>query len=71
MSVIWVGGALLFYIRRERKPPLPLYETPFVTIIVPCYNEEGASPSPLAQQKKQSILILMKQQLRIYRMQGL
>lgn len=40
MSVIWVGGALLFYIRRERKPPLPLYETPFVTIIVPCYNEE-------------------------------
>ncbi|MDQ0257001.1 biofilm PGA synthesis N-glycosyltransferase PgaC [Evansella vedderi] len=40
MCVIWIGGALIFHFRIERKPPLPVTETPFVSILVPCYNEE-------------------------------
>ncbi|MFD3446791.1 poly-beta-1,6-N-acetyl-D-glucosamine synthase [Microbacteriaceae bacterium 4G12] len=39
MSLFWITGAFLFYIRRERKEPLPLKETPFVSVLVPCYNE--------------------------------
>jgi poly-beta-1,6-N-acetyl-D-glucosamine synthase len=40
MSTTWMIGGLLFYFRRERKAPLPLTETPMVSILVPCYNEE-------------------------------
>lgn len=39
MSVAWVVGGILFYFGNERRGPLPLYETPMVSILVPCYNE--------------------------------
>ncbi len=40
MSVLWIAGGIIFYFCNERKKALPLYETPFVSILVPCYNEE-------------------------------
>lgn len=40
MSIFWIIGGVLFYYRRERKEGLPLTETPMVSILVPCYNEE-------------------------------
>jgi cellulose synthase/poly-beta-1,6-N-acetylglucosamine synthase-like glycosyltransferase len=40
MSTFWIIGGVLFYYRREKKPSLPLIETPMVSILVPCYNEE-------------------------------
>lgn len=41
MTTFWIIGGVLFYYRRERKPSLPLVETPMVSILVPCYNEES------------------------------
>ncbi|MCR4301156.1 MAG: poly-beta-1,6-N-acetyl-D-glucosamine synthase [Sulfuricaulis sp.] len=42
MSIFWMMGAVIFYIRRERKerevPKLDVY--PRVAILVPCHNEE-------------------------------
>lgn len=44
MSVVWMTGGLYYFLRRERgqpprhQPP-PLAEYPFVTLMVPCYNE--------------------------------
>lgn len=40
MSAIWIAGGIIFYFCNERKKALPLYETPFVSVLVPCYNEE-------------------------------
>jgi biofilm PGA synthesis N-glycosyltransferase PgaC len=40
MSTFWIIGGILFYYRREKKPILPLNETPMVSILIPCYNEE-------------------------------
>ncbi|MCP8968040.1 poly-beta-1,6-N-acetyl-D-glucosamine synthase [Ectobacillus ponti] len=40
MSLFWISGGILFYMKRERKEPLPLTETPLVSILVPCHNEE-------------------------------
>jgi cellulose synthase/poly-beta-1,6-N-acetylglucosamine synthase-like glycosyltransferase len=39
MSVAWIVGGVMFYISNERRKPLPLYKTPMVSILVPCYNE--------------------------------
>lgn len=39
MSVVWVVGGIMFYLSNERRGPLPLYETPMVSILVPCFNE--------------------------------
>lgn len=39
MSAIWIAGGIIFYFCNERRKPLPLYETPFVSVLVPCYNE--------------------------------
>ncbi len=41
MSVAWIVGGVMFYITHERKgiKPIPLYETPMVSILVPCFNE--------------------------------
>ncbi|MDR3593269.1 poly-beta-1,6-N-acetyl-D-glucosamine synthase [Clostridium sp.] len=41
MSTVWIIGGVLFYYRREKKPGLPLTESPMVSILVPCYNEEN------------------------------
>jgi len=44
MSLVWIISGLLFYIRRERKPmdiQDNLEELPFVSILLPCYNEEA------------------------------
>ena len=42
MSIFWMMGAIIFYLRRERKerevPRLAVY--PRVAILVPCHNEE-------------------------------
>ena len=40
MSTFWIIGGVLFYHKIEKKPNLPLIETPMVSILVPCYNEE-------------------------------
>lgn len=40
MSTFWIMGGVLFYSKIEKKPCLPLNETPMVSILVPCYNEE-------------------------------
>ena len=40
MSAIWIAGGIIFYFCNERKKALPLYETPFASVLVPCYNEE-------------------------------
>lgn len=39
MSVVWLMGGTLFYFKRERMEPLPLTQTPLVSILIPCYNE--------------------------------
>mgnify|MGYP003300542513 CR=1 FL=1 len=39
MAVLWMVGGIIFYFSIERKTPQPLYETPMVSILVPCYNE--------------------------------
>ena len=44
MAYLWMVGALYYYINKERKEPLydapPLLtEYPFVSILVPCFNE--------------------------------
>lgn len=39
MSVTWVVGGIIFYFFNEKRDPLPLYETPMVSILVPCFNE--------------------------------
>lgn len=40
MSITWIIGGLWFYSRRERRPMPELEETPMVSILIPCYNEE-------------------------------
>ncbi|MFL0196281.1 poly-beta-1,6-N-acetyl-D-glucosamine synthase [Clostridium sp. WILCCON 0269] len=40
MSIVWIIGGILFYYRREKKTVGPLNETPMVSILIPCYNEE-------------------------------
>ena len=45
MSFIWTVGAIYYYYHWERRSPLPetfpnLGATPFVSIVVPCFNEE-------------------------------
>lgn len=39
MSVMWIAGGIIFYFCIERRNPLPLYKTPMVSILVPCFNE--------------------------------
>jgi len=40
MSMLWIVGGVLFYLKIERNSLPPLMEAPFVSILVPCYNEE-------------------------------
>lgn len=46
MSFLWVIGGLYFYFQWERKSPDPevapeMAEKPFVSVLVPCYNESA------------------------------
>ena len=46
MAFVWVLGGILYYLRRERELAAPtadpgLPETPSVSVLVPCYNEEA------------------------------
>jgi poly-beta-1,6-N-acetyl-D-glucosamine synthase len=46
MSYLWTVGAIYFYFHWEKRSPMPdtapaLKSTPFVSIIVPCFNEEA------------------------------
>jgi poly-beta-1,6-N-acetyl-D-glucosamine synthase len=52
MSTVWIIGGILFYQRREKKPGLPLTETPLVSILIPCYNEEATIENTLEQLDK-------------------
>lgn len=49
MSIVWIIGGILFYLRREKKPGLPLTETPMVSILVSCYNEEDTIENTVEQ----------------------
>lgn len=45
MSWYWIAGSLLYYFLRERNQPLPnsppkLQNYPFVSVLLPCFNEE-------------------------------
>ena len=45
MAFFWITGGVYYYLRRERRKPLPedpppLREYPFVSILVPCFNEQ-------------------------------
>jgi cellulose synthase/poly-beta-1,6-N-acetylglucosamine synthase-like glycosyltransferase len=45
MSWYWIAGSLLYYFVRERLQPLPdnppkLQNYPFVSVLLPCFNEE-------------------------------
>ena len=46
MSVIWMIGGIVFYLRFERRPhrivsqPPLRDEYPLIAVLVPCYNEE-------------------------------
>ncbi|HYK73189.1 MAG TPA: poly-beta-1,6-N-acetyl-D-glucosamine synthase [Pseudoneobacillus sp.] len=48
MSTMWIIGGLIFYFRREKKEPLPLVETPMVSILVPCFNEQATIKETVA-----------------------
>ena len=39
MAMMWVLGSIVFYFSNERRKPLPLKETPFVSILMPAHNE--------------------------------
>lgn len=39
MGMLWVIGGFIYYWRLERKDPLPLIDTPLVSVLVPAYNE--------------------------------
>ncbi len=46
MAFMWMTGGIYYYRRRERKTappdaPPPMASTPFVSILVPCFNEEA------------------------------
>lgn len=45
MACVWMTGGVYYYLRRERKGPLPdapppMATMPFVSILVPCFDEE-------------------------------
>ncbi len=46
MAYLWMIGGIYYYLHRERKEthavddPPPLEEAPFVSILIPCFNEE-------------------------------
>lgn len=40
MSILWAVGALVHFLIWERKPDVELEEEPFVSLLIPCYNEE-------------------------------
>ena len=44
MAFFWMIGGLYYYLRRERgtphyDAPPPMHDMPFVSMLVPCYNE--------------------------------
>jgi len=40
MSIVWIVGGILFHQRIENKPSLLLTESPMVSILIACFNEE-------------------------------
>lgn len=46
MAFFWMTGGIYYYLRRERKAPKPdtpppMSKAPFISILVPCFNEEA------------------------------
>lgn len=46
MAFFWISGGLYYYVRRERDAPRPgapppMRDYPFVSVLVPCHDEEG------------------------------
>lgn len=39
MGMLWTVGGIIYYFSIERKDPLPLNKTPFVSVLVPAFNE--------------------------------
>lgn len=52
MAVTWMVGAVIFYLCNERKGTLHLYETPMVSILVPCFNESDTIEKTLKELSK-------------------
>lgn len=54
MSLLWILGGIIFHHRREKKlkQSLPLTETPMVSILVPCYNEQETISNTISQLDK-------------------
>ena len=52
MSLAWIIVGVIFYFSNERKKPLPLNNTPMVSILVPCYNEEETIANTIEQLSK-------------------
>ncbi len=54
MAYFWMMGSLIFYVRRERgrRDPPPFKDYPFVSILVPCHNEEATIGVTMAQLQK-------------------
>jgi len=51
MSIVWIVGAVLFYLRREagtrKRPPL-LDNYPFISVLIPARNEQDAIESTVS-----------------------
>ncbi len=53
MAFFWMTGGVYYYLRRERATPRPdapppLADAPFVSILVPCFNEEAHIATTIA-----------------------
>ncbi len=54
MTLIWIVGGIIFYLRRERNRDVPpeLEDYPFFSILVPCHNEETMVETTLRRLQK-------------------
>lgn len=52
MSLAWIVGGVIFYVSNEIKKKLPLNQTPMVSVLVPCYNEENTIADTVEQLSK-------------------
>lgn len=41
MSIVWVVGGLIFYNTRKQLEPTKINNPPFVSVLIPCYNESS------------------------------
>lgn len=41
MGLLWIVGSIIYYFRIETKDPIPLLDTPMVSVLVPTFNESA------------------------------